>query len=242
MEIIYLSTINFNYQKQIKHYIKFKKMNKSLASILFITVVSLYSTGLKAQNKITEGKAVFSLEIPTEGMDEQYKAMMPTETTIYFKDAKSCSETTTAMMNMSYIYDSKDNSMVMLMDMMGNKTATKTDLSKEKKDAEDFKVEVTKETMKIAGYDCIKAIITDKEGSKSEIWFTKDVAAKNSGSTMLKGIEGFPMKYEIGFQGGESKMKMECKSIKAEKISDDKFVIPSGYTLKTQEEMMKGKD
>ena len=119
-------------------------MKKKIASILFIAVVALDATSLKAQEKIAEGKAVFTLEFPTEGMDEQYKAMMPTESTIYFKDSKSRSETEMSMMTMVSIYDAKDNSMVMLMDMMGKKTAMKTDIKKaqDKANADDFKVEI----------------------------------------------------------------------------------------------------
>ncbi|MEO8148183.1 MAG: DUF4412 domain-containing protein [Bacteroidia bacterium] len=214
---------------------------RNLTTTLFIAAIGFNSTALKAQDKISEGKAVFTLEFPTEGMDEQYKAMMPTESTIYFKGSKSRSETTMAMMNMVSITDSKEKTMITLMDMMGKKTAMKTDLDKAvgKAKTDDYKIETTTETMKIAGYECTKVIATNKDGDKVELWVTKDIQAQNSGSILFKGLEGFPMKYEVAVPNMEGKMKMECKSITAEKVSDDKFTIPEGYEIKTQEELKK---
>jgi hypothetical protein len=214
---------------------------KKITTILLISVLGFAPSIIKAQEKISEGKAEFSVEFPTEGMDEQYKAMMPTEATIYFKNDKSRTEMQMAMMNMVNIYDLKDNSMITLMDMMGKKQAIKTDMKKEmeKSNADDYKVDITKESKVIAGYNCIKAIITGKDDLKFELWFTREIEARNSANTQFKGIDGFPMKYEVPVPNMEGSMKMECKSIKSEKVSDDKFIIPEGYEIKTQEEMKK---
>jgi GLPGLI family protein len=213
---------------------------KKLTPVLFIAL-ALNAASVKAQTKISEGKAVFSIDFPTEGMEEQYKAMVPTETTVYFKGDKSRSETKMAVMNMVNIYNFKDNSMVTLTDGMGKKQAVKTDLSKpsDKYKPGDFKIENTAETKTIAGYNCTKAIVTDKDGNKFDLWFTKDIEAQNSGNMQFKGVGGFPMKYEITIPNMEGTMKMECKSITAQKVPDDMFSIPEGYDIKTQEEMQK---
>src|SRR4051812_10738255 len=129
-------------------------MNKKISTILFIAAIGFNSTVLKGQDKITEGKAVFAIELPSEGISDQQKAIMPTESTIYFKGTKSRSEITMTMMSVVNIYDTKENSMVSLTDMMGKKTAMKTDLDKAKgkMNSGDYKIENTDETSKIAGY------------------------------------------------------------------------------------------
>jgi GLPGLI family protein len=214
---------------------------KNISTLLLISAMSLSTSLLKAQTKITEGVAVFNLEFPTEGMDEQYKAMMPTESKIYFKGDKSRSEMEMSVMTMVSITDTKDKSMIMLMDVMGKKTAMKTDLSKTKEAEKNYKVNVTDETKTIAGYKCIKATVTDDEGTKFDVWFTKEIEGSTSGNMQFKDIDGFLMSYEMPVPNMEGNMKMECKSVKAEKVSDDKFTIPAGYELKTQEELMKGR-
>lgn len=214
---------------------------KNISTLLLISAMSLSTTLLKAQTKITEGVAVFALEFPTEGMDEQYKAMMPTESKIYFKGDKSRSEMEMSVMTMVSITDTKDKSLIMLMDVMGKKTAMKTDLSKSKEAEKNYKVNVTDETKTIAGFKCIKATVTDDEDAKFDVWFTKEIQGSTSGNMQFKDIDGFLMSYEMPVPNMEGNMKMECKSVKAEKVSDDKFTIPAGYELKTQEDLMKGK-
>lgn len=214
---------------------------RNISTLLLFAAMSLNITLLKAQTKITEGVAVFDLEFPTEGMDEQYKAMMPTESKIYFKGDKSRSEMEMSVMTMVSITDTKDKSMIMLMDVMGKKTAMKTDLSKSKEAEKSYKVKVTDETKTIAGYKCVKAIVTDDEDTKFDVWFTREIEGSTSGNMQFKDIDGFLMSYEMPVPNMEGNMRMECKSVKAEKVSDDKFTIPAGYELKTQEELMKGK-
>ncbi len=214
---------------------------RNISALLLISAMSIGTTQLKAQVKITEGIAVYALEFPTEGIDEQYKAMMPTESKVYFKGDKSRSEIEMSVMSMVSITDSKAKTLVMLMDFMGKKTAVKTDLSKSDEEDNDYKIKVTDETKTIAGFKCYKAIVTDEDDSKFDVWFTKEVQGSTSGNMQYKGIEGFLMSYETPVPNMEGKMKMECKSVKAEKISDDKFTIPADYDLKTQEELMKGK-
>ncbi|HQV01167.1 MAG TPA: hypothetical protein PLO59_08410, partial [Bacteroidia bacterium] len=126
----------------------------ALACIAFIPAAN-------AQDKIVEGKAIFDLEFPTEGMDEQYKAMMPKEATIYFKEGKTRTEMDMSMMTMVNIYNDKDKTMTMLMDMMGKKTATKMDIDKIDSDKKKYTVTKTDETTTIAGYKCYKAWVAD---------------------------------------------------------------------------------
>ncbi len=215
---------------------------KTFSLTIFLAAALSLAQSVSAQDKISEGKAEFDVQFPTEGMDEQVKAMMPTEAIIYFKGDKSRTEMQMSIMNMVNIYDLKENMMITLMDVMGKKQAIKTDMSKEmgKIKPDDYKVDVTSETKEIAGYKCIKAIVTGKEDDmKFDIWFTKEIVARNSANAQFKGIDGFPLQYEVPVPNMDGSMKMVCRSIKAEKVGDDKFVIPEGYDIKTQEEMNK---
>lgn len=214
---------------------------KNISTLLLIFSMSLSTSLIKAQVKISEGVAVFSLEFPSEGIEEQYRAMLPTESKIYFKGDKSRTEMEMSIMTMVSITDAKTKTFILLMDMMGKKTAVKTDLSKSNDDDNDYKIKVTDETKTIAGFKCYKAIVTDDEDSKFDVWFTKEVQGSTSDNMRFKGIEGFLMSYETTVPNMEGNMKMECKSVKAEKVSDDKFTIPEGYELKTQEELRQSK-
>jgi hypothetical protein len=213
-----------------------KKIISALALGCFIL-----SSNVQAQDKIIEGKAIFNLEFPTEGMDEQYKAMMPKEATIYFKEGKTRTEMDMSMMTMVNIYNDKDKTMTMLMDMMGKKTATKMDIDKVDTDKKKYTVTKTDETATIAGYKCYKALVADDEGTKVEVWYTKDIIGNTTGTRQFKEIEGFLMRYEVPVANMDGNMKMECKSVQAQKVSDDMFVVPAGYELKSQEDLMKGK-
>jgi GLPGLI family protein len=216
---------------------------KKIITLVAVAALALVTQVSNAQDKIKEGKAVFEISYPdAENMNDQQLAMMPKDVTIYFKDGKSRSE-----MSMSYgsfvtITDDAKKESIMCMDMMGKKNAIKTsydEAEKEKAKLGEYDVKITDETKEIAGYKCKKAMITYKKEEKPmEVWFTNDVAGTQSGRYSYKGIDGFMMEFSMVQQG--MTMKMTCTSLdKKALVSDDKFKIPDGFTVMTQEEMQK---
>lgn len=219
-------------------------MKKILAAFLTFSCIFQVQQVI-GQEKLKEGKITFEITLNNaEEMNDQMLAMMPKEMVVYFKDGKSRGEMDMMGGKIVSITDSKAGETITCMDIMGKKTAVKTtkeDAQKDKKDVGEYDVKITDETKDIAGYKCKKAIITfkDKEekGSTSEIWYTNELAASNSEKYSWKGIDGFMMEFAVDQKG--MGMKFSCTEVKKQVVNEDLFKIPEGYTVMTQEELMK---
>lgn len=218
-------------------------MKKIILSVLSILLV-LHLNSASAQEKIKEGKIIFEISINNaEEMNDQVLAMMPKEMTVYFKDDHSRGEMDMMGGQVVTITDGKAGETISCMDLMGKKQAIKTtreDAEKEKEKMGDYEVKVTDDTKDIAGYKCKKALVTYKDkpdAAPLEVWFTNEIEASNSQKYAWKGIDGFMMEFSVEQRG--MGMKFSCTEVKKQKVDDDMFKIPEGYTVMTQEEMMK---
>lgn len=194
-----------------------------------------------------EGKIVYTIDINNPNMSAQAKSMMAGSTsTVYIKGTKSRSEMNMGMQTSTSIFDSKTNTSVLLMEMMGNKYKIKYDPSKNEEKKSDVKVNVTSETKTIASYTCKKAevTVTDKNGTShvTNIWFTEEISnhmnSSDNRGAQFKDIKGMPLEYEIQSPNGMS-MKMTASSVSKETIADSKFDIPSDYKETTMEDLQK---
>jgi GLPGLI family protein len=89
----------------------------------------------------------------------------------------------------------------------------------------------------IAGYTCFKAIATLEDGTQTEMWFTKDIAANTKGQQYFnKDMPGFPMEYTVSQQGMTIKMTVTDISKTVDKKAFD-MKVPDGYQVKTMDEM-----
>jgi GLPGLI family protein len=214
---------------------------KLKATLVATIVICSIATVMAQKGKIDEGKIVFSMSYPGATLDPQMAAMMPTESTIYFKKEQSRTEVKMGMgMTTTVLANSKTNASTVLMDMMGNKIAMKMtaeDLAKEAAKSGKSTVKELTETKEIAGFKCKKVEITTAKGDKIYAFVTKDITAKMGGRNEIKGVEGFPMEFEYKQNG--ITMKMTAKSVSAEKVDDSKFAVPVGYKETTKEEMQK---
>ncbi|MBL7928460.1 MAG: DUF4412 domain-containing protein [Bacteroidia bacterium] len=210
---------------------------------LFIALLTAVVLPAAAQKTINEGKLVFEISYPNSDIPDQQMAMMPTEMVMYIKKDKSRMEMSMGMgMTTVVITDNKAKVATTLMDVMGNKIATKSteaDIEKQSAEQGNFKVQVTDETKTIAGYTCKKAVVTDSEGETSDIYFCEDIKmeGENWAQKQFKDIKGFPLMYTMKQRG--MNMQMTATKISAEKVDDSKFAIPADYKEMTQEEMRK---
>lgn len=210
---------------------------------LMITVVflALIQLNVQAQKPLTEGKVVFAISYPDMEMDAQMMAMMPTESSVFFKGAMSRTELNMGMgISSSSIMNSKTGEIIALTDMMGSKSAMKMtadDIKKSKETPDKPVITLTTETKTIVGYNCKKAIVKSGETSSLEVFYTDKISSSTAAALDWKEIKGFPMEYYLDQNG--LKMKFTAKSVSPEKVSDDLFLIPKDYKLVTQEEMMK---
>lgn len=222
---------------------------KKLISRLLIMGCFLFclAPSTLAQKKLTQGKAVFTISYPESELDQQTLSMMPSESVVYFKDQRSRAEMKIAMGTTVAITDARTGAMTTLMDMMGNKIAmkfSKEELEKEKLQTQKPELKNTSDTKKIAGFNCkkVQMIFKDDSGGdvNMDIWFTDEIAAPNSmraGEMNLDQIDGFMMEFETKMN--TLTMKMICRSVTEENVSDSMFGIPDGYSLTTMDEMKK---
>jgi GLPGLI family protein len=212
-------------------------------SLLLLFILTASAKSFTYAQKISEGKLVYEISFPDMQLDEQMKGMMPTESTIYFKDNQIRMEMKMMGMSTVVITDAKDKSATTLMDMMGNKYAVKLtadEIQKEQAKMSNSKYEtkLTDETKMIAGYKCKKAIATGKDGNDIIIYYTNEILARNQGfNDQYKGIDGFPMEYQMTQNG--MNMRFVAKSVSKEKVEADKFTIPPDYKITTKEEIAK---
>jgi len=178
----------------------------------------------------------------TDPSMKQAEAFMPKEIITYVKGAKSRAEMSTPMGTTIVLTDTVKKEAFVCMDMMGNKIAMHVpfdDMSGEMEGESKPKMDIkyTSETKKIAGYNCKKAIVsTTIEGHEivQNFWYTEEIQNTNHEYSELKGM---PMEYDMNTEG--MSLKYTVTNVSKETIADSVFELPEGYTVTTQEDLMK---
>lgn len=171
----------------------------------------------------------------------QFEAMLPTEATTTIKGDMFKMEQPLGMGGKQVtIMDNKEQSGVLLMDMMGKKNAIVMTPDKRKEmegSEEDIEITYLSETKSIAGYTCKKAIIKTKgaEGASMEVYYTEDFKGIKHHQT--KGLKGFPLQYSVN--SGMFTVLMTAENVTKGKVSDDEFGIPPGYESISFEQFQK---
>lgn len=204
---------------------------------LFLILALLTSSILFAQDNF---EGVIQFEMSYENLSEQMKpmeSMLPKSTTLEIKDGISKTVTPNAMGGETIILsNSESGETITLMNMMGTKYAIKSNANDNKKEEDKPKVELVDETKDILGYTCKKAIVTDKNGNETEIFYSEELS-KISFAGNIEGIDGFPMQTTIAQD--MFTMVQTVSNIDEKKIKKLKLEVPSDYELKTMEELQK---
>lgn len=210
-------------------------MKHLLLSILFLAVVGTST----AQ---TTGQISYALDFASDNPDMAMALPMMQGSTmdLYFMPDKSKIEMTMGtFMKMNTVADTKANKGLMLMEVMGSKTATELDLSKaDAEQKEEPNVEVTSETKDIVGYKCTKTIVRDADGNEMIMWIAKDLKASLKGQQQFGNskISGVPLEFSTVNNG----MTIHFIATKFNKKVDKKVFsmdIPEGYTKVSEEDL-----
>lgn len=212
-------------------------MKKTLFVFVFL-LTSIF--GLLAQ--ITEGHITYKVDVSSNDPDMAMALSMMSDAKLdlYFNDNKTRTEMNMGsfMLTTIIIDPSSDNS-IMLMDMMGMKTATpipNDDLENKNEDSE-IKVNLINESKTILGYKCNKAIVSVAEDLEFTYWYTDKLKVNPNGqNSFSKQLPGYPLEYSL-FQGG---LDMKFTAIKIEKSADLKLfdlTVPDGYTIQSLEDI-----
>jgi GLPGLI family protein len=217
-----------------------------MKKIVLLAVAAMASLSIAAQG-LTEGRVVTGISYPDMEDNTGILAMLPKETTAWYKGDKVRIEQPGAMGSKTIILvDNKKKETHTYFDMMGTKyeiVSNEKDVLEQNAKAGDYAITPTTETKSIAGYNCKKSIAKGKDGEEIELWFAPDLARPNSNWTSpYKGIDGMMMEFSTSKQTsmGPMTMKMTVKEVAKEPVDDAKFKAPDGTWKKvTMAEFMK---
>ncbi|MCP4438354.1 MAG: hypothetical protein GY810_05365 [Aureispira sp.] len=203
---------------------------------LFIAFLGMH-TSASAQSVFTDGSIDYKIEIESP---EAMAGMIAFGAGAKVSFKGNLSKMTAMLMggaiNMDMVANNKAKKGVTLLNMMGQKKAvqlSKGDFSKvEAREIDTKNIEYTKETKKIAGYTCQKAIAKDAQtGEEMILYLCKKIKPKSEGfmQNLLGSLDGFPLGMEI--KSGEHKVKVMATNINQSAPSKSIFnmTIPEGY-------------
>jgi GLPGLI family protein len=210
-------------------------------TFLFILVFLIGVQFSNAQKPFTGN---ITLTLTYDGTwDAATLAQQPKEFTIVMGADKQKSEFLVGGASISTIANSKDSSMVTLINAMGMKffvKQTKDFILETLEEKPLPKIKYLEETKTIAGFECKKAeYITINEYDEEDVtivWFTDKIGnpAMNFGG-QFHGLNGFPMEYSV--ETDEGKITTSVSSIKKKKIKDTQFMIPADYEEMSPEQL-----
>jgi len=214
-----------------------------IKKILLVSVTLLLATITEAQKKVSELMLVYETSITTgDNQPKLADAFDGATTTIYIKGNMSRSEMSSALASFTSIHDSRTGTAVILQEISGQKLLirmTAENWKEKNRRYENISFVSTNETKTIAGYKCIKATATMKDGSVFTVYYTKEIIPENAGySAEFSNLDGLPLEYEL--TQGSLKIKYTVSKINMNPVPASKFDIPkSGYRELTYEESRK---
>ena len=212
-------------------------------TLLTALALLVLCTASMAQKKVSELTLVYDATISTgDNQPKLADAFDGATTTVYIKGTMSRSEMTSALASFTSIHDAKTGSAVVLQEISGQKLLihmTADNWKDKNKRYEGISFTNTNETKTIAGYKCVKAVATMKDGSAFTVYYTKDIIPENAEyNVQFKNLDGLPLEYELS--QGALKIKYTVSKINMNPVPASKFDIPkSGYRELTYEESRK---
>jgi GLPGLI family protein len=218
-------------------------VNMKIYRLLFVVVILMTGSGMMAQKKVSELTLVYDASISTgNNQPKLADAFDGATTTVYISGTMSRSEMSSALAAFATIHDARTGTAVVLQEISGQKLLirmTPDNWKDKNRKYEGITFANTDETKTIAGYKCIKAIATMKDGSTFSVYYTKDLVPENTDyNALFKNLEGLPMEYELTQK--DLKIKYTVSKINMNPVPASKFDIPkSGYRELTYEESRK---
>jgi GLPGLI family protein len=208
--------------------------------IILLSAVCIQSTFAQKKAKAFTGE--INMSITYDGTwDPATLAQQPKSTLILMTEKKSKTEILAGGASISTIANTIDTSSTILINAMGMKfyvKQTKENVLESLAEKPEPKIVYTEETKTIAGYECKKAeyITIDEYDDEvvTVVYYTEAIgnSAMNFGG-QFHGLKGFPMEYTM--QTEEGKITFTVTSLKAKKIKDTVFLIPTDYEEMTPE-------
>ena len=189
---------------------------------------------------INEGVIVYNVTFPSLDPESLTASMMPDEITKIFKGHLTRIEMNVGhgLMKTAYISNSKNHSMIILLELFGAKYAA---MQKEESNNEimkqmpTFELEHVDEAKIIADYACKKVVVKDPESDRTfDIYYTESIYGDDMNwDTPFREVEGMILVYPMAYRFADETLEMNLIASKVEpgKVSDRLFKIPRDHEM-----------
>jgi len=218
-------------------------MFKSVKTGFLATILVSSAIIANAQKKISQGTVTYGVEYSLPAEQASLASQLPKEQKVKFSGNVMRMDMQQGPASIGILQDFVEKTGLMLIDvpiaqMQYAVKMTKEDVAKAEEAApklSDFKA--TGEKQKVGDYNAEKYSYKDDKGGTYELWATKDVELPNGfAGQQFKDIKGALVKYTT-FQNG-MKVTLTIKNISEDKVGPFSLDVPSGYELKTMQEIM----
>jgi len=196
-----------------------------------------------AQKKISQGTVVYGVEYSLPAEQAAMAAQLPKEQKVKFNGNILRIDMQQGPATIGVIQDFVDKKGLMLIDVPMAQIQYAVKMSKEEVEKaeaaapklSDFKA--TGEKQKVGNYNAEKYTYKDDKGDAYELWASNEVELPTGfAGEQFKGIKGALVKYTT-FQNG-LKVTLTIKNILEDKVGPFSLDVPSGYELKTMQEII----
>lgn len=210
---------------------------------LLICSISLGWSTISAQKRVSDLTLVYDATVVTQNVEPRLAdAFDGASNTIFIKGNLSRSEMQSALASFTTIHDARSGSTVVLQELSGQKILirmTAADWAEKNKRYQGIVFQPTQETKTIAGYNCVKAIATLKDGMEFTVYYTKDLMPDNMDYHVeFKTLGGLPMEYEL--TQGKMTIRYTLSKLDLNPVPMSRFDVPTkGFREMTYEESRK---
>jgi hypothetical protein len=214
-------------------------MQKALFTfLLFVVVVTSQSY---AQRLVSDAKIVYNMQ--SAGQSATDSGLPAGTLTQYMKGHQSRVDIDFTEVHISYLINSKEESVVTLINNHGDKYLTRAGKEEYEKELKLYATAQFKdgnETKKIAGYNCRKATAKLSDGTTFEVYYTTELVPENKQyNRRFVNLKGIPLQFEILNKNG-GKMTMVAVSVDLNAVPGSYFDVPkAGYKEISREELAK---
>ena len=187
----------------------------------------------------TEGRIVYDITFPELVMDDATRGSLPRESVVYLKGDLTRSDLNVGpRMSSTSIYNYKSGEVTALTEFMDSKTYIVMTPGKGPVPTQNNNQITVFDTERknIAGFDCKRAVMKNKDNVSSNLYYTDRIKARLAVNVQFPGVDGFPMEFMVDQNG--LKMMFSVRQVISESVPDSVFAIPSDYKQVTPGDLM----
>jgi len=186
------------------------------------------------------GKISYSIDYDLDEHMESQRSMLPTQMTTYISKNASRIEQETMIGEQIVISNHKNNSSVLLMNLMGQKVSINIPSEKDKEKDNKVNIRYFEDEKMIVGYACKKAIYSTYSSKKQDtisitIYYTPEISSKYN--QQFKELKGLPLEYSVVTQG--MTLYFVANEIIQQKLRKSLFKTPKDYNIMSLEDFQK---